>query len=173
VAVADLLRSLALIGVEYDLPATVEPYVLEPYVGRSTERCPMRGYRVGRPSDVHRRAARDRDELNLPGLKRALGQSPEMSLFFREALLAREGELHLPEENLGDLRERLASGYGGEVGEPYALASCFHPSLVAAFSRAGEARLEEVVAYQSREARSVSSLSRLLTTFLTAAVRLS
>jgi hypothetical protein len=108
--------------------------------------------RVGCPSNVHRRAARYLDELDLPGLERTLEQFSEESLFFYETLLAREGHLHFSQEDLGDLRESCAPGYGREVSEPYAFAPRLHSSLVVAFAGTGEARLEEVVTYQSPEA---------------------
>jgi hypothetical protein len=69
-----------------------------------------------------------------------------------EPLLAREGRLNFSQEELGDLRESCAPGYGLEVSEPYALAPRFHSSLVVAFAGTGEVRLEEVVTYQSPEA---------------------
>ena len=76
--------------VEYGLFTADEPYILNPYVGRRSKRCPTRGNRVGCPSNAHRRAARVRDEFDLPGPERALGQFSEVSLFVHETLLTRE-----------------------------------------------------------------------------------
>lgn len=124
-----------------------EPHVLDPDVSRRAQARPLRRDRVGNLLDPHRSVAAHRDELDPPGF-----EGPHPLDFLPKRLLLREALLDAVEQGFGDLGESLTFGDRGEVSETYPFAARFAAAVVVAHVWSGDARLEEVVASQGREA---------------------
>ncbi len=119
--------------------------------GVDLEALPARGNRVGRTAQLHRRLARRPHDLELPCLEAVRRQLSQCLLLLLPPGALTVCRVDRSQHLACDLLQSAPLGHRTHVRQTDSLAARLHAALVVPLARAGEARLEQVVAHQRLE----------------------